>query len=235
MPTLNWIGKEAVANHHNEVRFHLLKDVPDLAGGEEAADNLIVEGDNLLALKALLPHYAKQVKCIYIDSPYNTGQDERDETGKRRGWIYSDNVDSPEIREWLNKVVGPEAEDLSRHDKWLCMMYPRLSILKGFLRSDGVIFASIDEVEYGNLRHLLDEIFGITNRVGTIVWHNVTDNNPTNIAIEHEYVLCYARNKAKLQSEWKSQTVEAKDKLLQIGDDFIRKFPDTKERQEAYT
>ena len=116
MPTLNWIGKKAVENHHQHVPFHLLKDVPELSVGAPDAGNLLVEGDNLLALKALLPYYAGQVKCIYIDPPYNTGEEK---------WVYNDNVNSPEIRKWLGKVVGDEAEDLTRHDKWLCMMYPR--------------------------------------------------------------------------------------------------------------
>ena len=112
MPTLNWIGKEAVVNHHHEVPFHLLKDVPDLACGQPGDGNLIVQGDNLVALKALLPYYAGQVKCIYIDPPYNTG---KENDGK--GWLYNDRVTSPIILEWLNKTVGKEAEDLSRHDK----------------------------------------------------------------------------------------------------------------------
>lgn len=235
MPTLDWIGKRAVRNHHLQIPYRLLKDVPELPCGEPGTGNLIVQGDNLTALKALLPYYAGQVKCIYIDPPYNTGMDERNAAGKRTGWIYSDNVDSPEMREWLNRVVGPEAEDLSRHEKWLCMMYPRLSLLKRFLRQDGVIFASIDEVEYANLRQLLDEIFGINNRVGTIIWHNVTDNNPTNIAIEHEYILCYARNKGQLAPEWKSQNLDVKEKLLEIGADFIKRYPDPHKRQSAYT
>ena len=106
MPTLNWIGKEAVVNHHHAVPFRLLRDVPELSVGEPGAGNLIVQGDNLVALKALLPYYAGQVKCIYIDPPYNTGNE---------GWIYNDNVNSPLIREWLGKAVGREAEDLSRH------------------------------------------------------------------------------------------------------------------------
>src|SRR3989304_4625958 len=102
MPTLNWIGKKAVENHHQHVPFHLLKDVPELSVGAPDAGNLLVEGDNLLSLKALLPYYAGEEK-----------------------WVYNDNVNSPEIRKWLGKVVGDEAEDLTRHDKWLCMMYPR--------------------------------------------------------------------------------------------------------------
>jgi adenine specific DNA methylase Mod len=169
LPTLDWIGKKAVINHHNEVPFHLLREEPELSVGEPGSGNLIVEGDNLTALKALLPYYAGQVKCIYIDPPYNTGVDERGYDGKRTGWIYSDNVNSPEIRKWLNKVVGEEAEDLSRHDKWLCIMYPRLALLQEFLKEDGVLFASIDEIELANLKFILDEIFGIQNRVGTIV------------------------------------------------------------------
>ncbi|KQY55236.1 hypothetical protein ASD14_01760 [Lysobacter sp. Root494] len=182
-----------------------------------------------------MPRYAGQVKCIYIDPPYNTGVDDRDESGSRTGWIYSDNVNSPEISAWLNKVVGSETEDLSRHDKWLCMMYPRLMLLKQFLRDDGVIFVSIDENEYASLRLLLDEIFGISNRVGTIIWKNATDNNPTNIAIEHEYVLCYARYKGKIKKEWKSANLAVKSRLLEIGDEFVLEYSDGVKRQLEYT
>ena len=235
MPSLDWIGKKAVVNHHKQVPFHLLRQNMELSAGDPDSRNLLVQGDNLVALKALLPYYAGQVKCIYIDPPYNTGVDERDESGKRTGWVYDDNVSSPEIKDWLHKVVGAEAEDLSRHDKWLCMMYPRLMMLHEFLKEDGVIFASIDEMEYANLRLLFDEIFGVGNRVGTIIWDNATDNNPTNIAMEHEYILCYAKNKNQLPSVWKSPNLAVKEKLLQIGDDFVEQYPDQKERQEAYT
>ena len=131
MPTLNWIGKEAVVTHHLRVPFQLVNDVPELACGKSGHGNLIVEGDNLVALKALLPYYAGQVKCIYIDPPYNTGNE---------GWVYNDNVNSPVIREWLGKTVGKEGETLDRHDRWLCMMYPRLALLRQFLREDGSIF-----------------------------------------------------------------------------------------------
>jgi adenine-specific DNA-methyltransferase len=143
MPTLDWIGKNAVIRHHKEVPFRLLE--PDVAlshGGAETG-NLIVQGDNLHALKALLPKYAGKVKCIYIDPPYNTGNE---------GWVYNDKVNSPEINRWLGSVVGKEAEDLSRHDKWLCMMYPRMVLLKQFLRDDGAIFVSIDDNEVASLR-----------------------------------------------------------------------------------
>jgi adenine-specific DNA-methyltransferase len=161
MPSLHWIGKEAVVNHHHTVPFHLLRDVPELSVGEPGAGNLIVQGDNLVALKALLPYYAGQVKCIYIDPPYNTGNE---------SWVYNDNVNSPLIREWLGKVVGKEAEDLSRHDKWLCMMYPRLTLLRQFLREDGLIFVSVDENEHRFLATIMDEIFGAENRLETVIW-----------------------------------------------------------------
>ena len=129
MPTLDWIGKGAVLNHHNEVPYRLIHCDGEHSVGAAGEGNLLVEGDNLHALKALLPYYAKKVKCIYIDPPYNTGNE---------NWVYNDNVNAPEIRKWLNETVGKEAEDFSRHDKWLCMMYPRLMLLREFLRDDGV-------------------------------------------------------------------------------------------------
>lgn len=128
MPTLNWIGKDAVVSHHHEVPFHLLKDVPSLACGDPGTGNLVLQADNLLGLKALLPYYAGKVKCIAIDPPYNTGNED---------WIYKDNVNSPEIRQWLGQTVGKEGETLDRHDRWLCMMYPRLALLRQFLSEDG--------------------------------------------------------------------------------------------------
>ena len=161
MPTLNWIGKEAVVNHHHQVPFRMLKDVPDLACGEPGDGNLIVQGDNLVALKALLPYYAGQVKCIYIDPPYNTGNE---------GWAYNDNVNSPVIREWLGKIVGKEGETLDRHDRWLCMMYPRLALLRQFLREDGAIFVSLDDNEIHILRYVMDELFGASNFIATVLW-----------------------------------------------------------------
>ncbi|MCP5545170.1 MAG: site-specific DNA-methyltransferase [Akkermansiaceae bacterium] len=184
MPTLNWIGKDAVVKHHKEVPFRLLEADKKLSFGDPAAGNLIVEGDNLHALKALLPRYAGKVKCICIDPPYNTGNE---------GWVYNDNVNSPEILRWLGQTVGKEAEDLSRHDKWLCMMYPRLVLLKRFLSDDGLILVCMDENEIGNVRLLMDEIFGRFNCLGTIVWNTRnTDNRvKTYFSHDHEYILIY--------------------------------------------
>ena len=192
MPTLNWIGKEAVVNHHHVVPFHLLKDVPDLACGEPGDGNLIVQGDNLVALKALLPYYAGQVKCIYIDPPYNTGNE---------GWAYNDNVNSPVIREWLGKVVGKEGETLDRHDRWLCMMYPRLALLRQFLREDGSIFISLDDSEVQALRYVMDEIFGEQNFVTTIVWEKnyAPKASAKYLSENHDYIVLYAKNKTLWQ------------------------------------
>ncbi|MFZ4536154.1 site-specific DNA-methyltransferase [Propionivibrio sp.] len=197
MPTLNWIGKEAVVKHHKEVPFRLLEPVPELScsprplagpGERESTKdsaNLIVHGDNLHALKALLPRYAGQVKCIYIDPPYNTGNE---------GWAYNDNVNSPEIRRWLGAVVGKEGETLDRHDRWLCMMYPRLVLLRQFLREDGAIFISIDDNEVATLRLLMDEIFGAKNFVATVLWQKVYSpkNSARHLSEDHDYVIIYA-------------------------------------------
>jgi adenine-specific DNA-methyltransferase len=188
MPTLNWIGKDAVIRHHKEVPFRLLEADAALSHGGDTG-NLIVQGDNLHALKALLPKYAGKVKCIYIDPPYNTGNE---------GWVYNDKVNSPEINRWLGSVVGKEAEDLSRHDKWLCMMYPRMVLLKQFLSEDGVIFVSIDDNEVASLRLLMDEIFGRGNFVATIVWKSRAKPSNTGTAKvapqnDAEYILCFKR------------------------------------------
>ncbi len=192
MPTLDWIGKKAVVNHHQDVPYHLLRDVPTLGCGPADSGNLIVEGDNLTALKALLPYYAGQVKCIYIDPPYNTGNE---------GWVYNDNVNSPEINAWLGKVVGKEAEDLSRHDKWLCMMYPRLKLLREFLNADGSIWVSMDDSEIGLLRPLMDEIFGRQRFIACNVWQKrYSRENREAIGDVHEYLLVYAMNPERFKA-----------------------------------
>lgn len=207
MPTLNWIGKEAVVKHHKDVPFRLLEPVPELSCGDPNSGNLIVQGDNLDALKALLPRYAGQVKCIYIDPPYNTGNE---------GWVYNDNVSSPEIRKWLGEVVKKEDETLDRHDRWLCMMYPRLVLLKQFLSDDGAIFVSIDDNEVGNLQALMREIFGSTNEVATIVWEKGKKGDSKLVSVTHEYIVAFARNKAllkKLKVKWRRKKPGVDDVL----------------------
>ncbi|MDI6788264.1 MAG: site-specific DNA-methyltransferase [Planctomycetota bacterium] len=185
MPVLNWIGKEQVVNHDKDVPFRLLNKVSSLSTKEES-ENLIIEGDNLEALKSLMPYYAGQIKCIYIDPPYNTGNEK---------WVYNDRVNSPEIRKWLGKVVGSEGEDLNRHDKWLCMMYPRLKLLRDLLSDDGVIFVSIDDIEVHFLKMVMNEIFGDGCFIEQIIWKNKfgAGAKTKGFISLHEYILCYSK------------------------------------------
>ena len=196
MPTLNWIGKDKVVNHHQEVPYRVLEHKYGFKDGQQTNEetnsgNLIIHGDNLLALKALLPKYQGKVNCIYIDPPYNTGNEK---------WVYNDNVNDPRIKKWLGEVVGVEGEDLSRHDKWLCMMYPRLCLLQKLLAEDGAIFISIDDNEQANLKLLCDEVFGQKNYVKTFIWYTQghTDNQDV-ITHVHEYILMYAKRSEQLK------------------------------------
>ena len=191
MPTLEWIGKDKVVNHHQEVPYRVLErqysyDEAGQHAEDNGSENMIIHGDNLEALKALLPRYEGKVKCIYIDPPYNTGEE---------GWVYNDNVNDPKIKQWLGEVVGKEGEDLTRHDKWLCMMYPRLKLLQKLLSNDGVIFINIGEDEHANLKLICDEIFGVRNYItdfgrqmksGGAKGHYYTPSL--------DYVLTYAKN-----------------------------------------
>lgn len=187
MPVLNWIGKEYIENHDKKIPFRLLKEIKSLSVGE--SENLIIEGDNLEALKALLPYYQNKVKCIFIDPPYNTGNEK---------WVYNDNVNSPKIKQWLGEVVGGQGEDLTRHDKWLCMMYPRLKLLRELLKNEGIIFISIDDSEVVNLRSIMDEIFDENNFIAQLptIMNLKGNNDEFGFAGTHEYVLAYAKNKA---------------------------------------
>ena len=197
MPELEWIGKSKVVNHHLDVPYHVLKRkyVFDASGEHDDGDdggNMIIHGDNLLALKSLLPQYEGRVDCIYIDPPYNTGEEK---------WVYNDNVNDPKIRAWLGKVVGKEGEDLSRHDKWLCMMYPRLKLLRQLLAKDGAIFISIDDNEQASLKLLCDEIFGEGNHITTFIWRKVDSPNDNKVPVtpDHEYILAYAKKISALK------------------------------------
>ena len=194
MPMLEWKGKWHVHAHHMTVPYRPL--VPDDAkslnpGG--ADDNLIIHGDNLHALKALLPRYAGQVKCVYIDPPYNTGNE---------GWMYNDKVNSPLMRQWLKDNGPVDNEDMERHDKWLCMMWPRLQLLKELLSDDGVIFVSIDDNEQHHLRMLMDEIFGEENfrneiavrRYDKNISNQFVEHGLKSLAVGYERALAYAKS-----------------------------------------
>lgn len=198
MPTLDWIGKDKVINHHFDVPYKVLDEKYNY--GDES-ENMIIHGDNLSALKSLLPKYEGKIRCIYIDPPYNTGNE---------GWVYNDNVNDPRIKEWLGKVVGSEGEDLSRHDKWLCMMYPRLKLLHKLLAKDGVIFISIDDNELYNLKMICDEIFGSNCFVANISWQRTYSirNDSKGIPLEVEHILVYS----KLQS-WQPNKLPRTEKM----------------------
>ena len=192
MPTLEWIGKSKVINHHQDVPFRVLEhkysfDENGQHSEDNGSENMIIRGDNLEALKALLPRYEGRVKCIYIDPPYNTGNE---------GWVYNDNVNDPKIKKWLGKVVGKEGEDLTRHDKWLCMMYPRLKLLQKLLVDDGVIFVSLDFHEQPFMRLIMDEIFGASNYVSEIACVNKPSGRSDDkyIATAHESIIVYRKS-----------------------------------------
>ena len=191
MPTLEWIGKSKVINHHQDVPFRVLErkysfDESGQHNEDNGSENMIIRGDNLEALKALLPRYEGRIKCIYIDPPYNTGNE---------GWVYNDNVNDPKIKKWLGEVVGKEGEDLTRHDKWLCMMYPRLKLLQKLLADDGVIFISIDDREQVLLRMICNEIFGENNFLAQFVWQKRTSPDMRKlVSTAHEYVCAYCKD-----------------------------------------
>ena len=193
MPTLNWIGKDKVVGHHNDVPYHVLEHQYGYSAekGQTTepthSGNMIIHGDNLLALKSLMPMYEGRIKCIYIDPPYNTGNE---------NWVYNDNVNDPHIKKWLGEVVGREGEDLSRHDKWLCMMYPRLVLMKKLLSEDGAIFISIGDAEDAQLRKICDEIFGVTCFVANIAWQKTYSprNDKKGLPTETEHLYVYGKN-----------------------------------------
>lgn len=195
MPTLSWVGKSKVINHHHDVPFRVLRHQSRFAAPEgfpaNSTDNRIIHGDNLEALKSLLPEFEGRVNCIYIDPPYNTGNE---------NWVYNDAVNDPKIKKWLGQVVGKEGEDLSRHDKWLCMMYPRLKLLHRLLADDGILLVSVDENEHRHLELVLEELFGAPNRVETMIWKKSYGggSKSKHIVNLHEYIVCFAKDIEKV-------------------------------------
>ena len=181
MPTLDWIGKKKVVNHHLDVPFKVLENKYTYSADNKAttSQNKIIHGDNLEALKSLLPEYEGRIDCIYIDPPYNTGNE---------GWIYNDNVNDPRIKKWLGEVVGKESEDFTRHDKWLCMMYPRLKLLQKLLSEDGKLVISISFHELHNLLLLLKELFS-TKQIIPITVQTSGGKPSGGFNFTHEYLV----------------------------------------------
>lgn len=207
MPSLNWIGKEKIITHHAEVPFRVLEHRYGFnsASPEDdslvGAGNIIIHGDNLAALKSLLPEYEGQVDCIYIDPPYNTGNEK---------WRYNDNVNEPHLLRWLGEVVGAEGEDFTRHDKWLCMMYPRLVLLRQLLSEKGAIFISIDDNEVSRLRTICDDIFGANCFKGDVIWHKTYSprNDSKGIPTETDHILVYSKSK-----DWLPKRLERAEEM----------------------
>ncbi len=189
MPTLDFKGKQHIYAHHLTVPYRTIEaDKSRSCNPSDINDNLIIYGDNLHALKALLPRYANRIKCIYIDPPYNTGNEE---------WCYNDNVNSQLMQQWFTENTPVDNEDLERHDKWLCMMWPRLHLLQELLAEDGIIFISIDDNEHHHLRMLMDEIFGAENFIGTFLWKKKgtsTNVRGTSVSAIADYQLCYRKS-----------------------------------------
>ena len=213
MPTLEFKGKQHIYAHHLTVPYRPLEpDETRSCNPTDTDDNLIIHGDNLHALKALLPRYANRIKCIYIDPPYNTGNE---------GWVYNDNVNSPLMKQWLTENAPVDNEDLERHDKWLCMMWPRLHLLKELLAEDGVIFISIDNNEQHHLRMLMNEIFGKENFIESLIWRSRLGRGATarNTATLHEYITAYAKDIASVEfrEDKRVREMESRERLRQWG------------------
>jgi adenine-specific DNA-methyltransferase len=214
---LNWPGKSACFKAIQTPSMGTLLPAPEESVNFDTTENLIIEGGNLEALKLLQKSYIGKVKMIYIDPPYNTGNE---------SWVYNDNVNSPDIHHWLGEVVGKEGETLDRHDRWLCMMYPRLVMLKQFLRKDGAIFISIDDNEVGNLQALMREVFSAANEVATIVWQGGKKGDSKLVSVAHEYIVVFARDKAFLkerQTKWRRKKAGA-DEVLEFYQDLRAKL-----------
>ena len=184
MPTLDWIGKSKVVNHHLDVPYKTLErqysfDKDGEHKEDNGSENMIIHGDNLEALKSLLPQYEGRIKCIYIDPPYNTGNEK---------WVYNDNVNDPKIRKWLGEIVGQDGDDFCRHDKWLCMMYPRLRLLQKLCTDDGYIVISISYHELHNLISLCKEIFA-TKQIVTVTVQTSGGKPSGGFNYVHEYLV----------------------------------------------
>ncbi|MBN4049498.1 site-specific DNA-methyltransferase [bacterium AH-315-N03] len=232
--SFTWHGKSRARQIAQMPSTGTLRPCPEESVNWDTTKNIFIEGDNLEVLKLLQKSYHRKVKAIYIDPPYNTGKE----------FIYPDkwqeNLDT--YLRYTGQVDGEglklsaNSETSGRyHTTWLNMMYPRLRLARNLLNEQGVIFVSIDDNETHNLKQLLDEVFGSENWLGTVVWKNATDNNPSQIAVEHEYIHVYSREKASLASAWRTPVSAVKDALIEIGEELASEYHDETELQAAYT
>lgn len=218
---LTWPGKKEAILLANTRTTKTLRPLKEKSVDFDNTENIYIEGDNLEALKILQESYLNKIKCIYIDPPYNTGND----------FIYNDNFnkntndeleDSGQVDEEGNRLITNTESNGRFHSDWLNMIYPRLKLSRNLLRNDGVIFISIDENEYVNLKKVCDEIFGEKNYVATFIWRKTSNPNSTgnNIGIEHEYIVTYSR------------TDEYKLKFLPLDTSDIEKYTGTDEFEQ---
>lgn len=219
---LQWEGKKLYRQRIPTPR--MLEAVPELSFGSDVG-NMIIEGDNLQVLASLKSRYAGQVDVVYIDPPYNRGLDDFRYSDKR---YFDPDADDSDAR-YISNVDG------GRHTKWLNFMAPRIYMLREMLHDErGVILISINDIELFRLGILMTEIFGEDNLVGTLVWKGSNDNNPTRIAVDHEYVLCYAKDKSRLPSVWKGKESETKTELLDLYEELRAQLTSIEEIEKEF-
>lgn len=233
---LNWPGKREALLAANAPIAKTLRPCREESVDFDNTKNLFIEGDNLDALKLLQETYLGQIKLIYLDPPYNRK--------KGNNLVYRDDfvgntyeylTQSNQADEQGNRLVANTESNGRFHSDWLGMMYQRLRVARNLLAPTGVIAISIDDAETANVLHLCYEVFGESNFLGTLIWKNATDNNPSNIAIEHESIHVFARSKDDLEGVWKSSVSDIKEVVVKIGSDLIEKYSDPSELQSVYT
>jgi len=237
---LNWAGKGDAFRALQTPTTTTLAPAREESVNFDETENIFIEGENLEVLKVLQKAYYGKVKMIYIDPPYNTGSD---------SFVYPDKF-SESREDYLKRIEAKDEEGFvlkegqfrenskdsgHYHSNWLSMMYPRLFLARNLLREDGVIFVSIDDNEMHNLRLLLNDIFGEENFLGILVWKNATDNNPSRIAVEHEYICVFAKNSTFCKPVWKSKESDSKRMLLEIGEKLTKEYETLETLQAAYT
>ncbi|GAA3707628.1 hypothetical protein GCM10022204_26970 [Microlunatus aurantiacus] len=210
---MHWHGRRSYRSRVPAPR--VLESVPELSHGP-ASGNMVIEGDNLQVMLSLRSQYSDSFDVVYIDPPYNRGGNDFRYSDAR----FHDPDADPDDAEYVSN------EDGEKHTKWLNYMAPRLVAIWNLMADSGVIFISINDVELGRLMMLADEIFDETNRIGVIAWKGSSDNNPSRIVIEHEYVVCYAKNIKKVPQRWRTPEDEVKEALLEQYDELSKETPD---------
>ena len=232
--SFNWHGKSRARRIAQTPSTGTLRPCREESVNWDTTQNIFIEGDNLEVLKLLQKSYHKRVKMIYIDPPYNTGKE----------FIYPDKYQDNLVTylrftgqyndEGFKQSSNSETSG-RYHTNWLNMMLPRLKLARNLLTGDGVMFISIDDHEVHNLRGLCDALFGEENWIGTVIWKNATDNNPSRVAVEHEYIHIYAKNIGRVDVAWKTKVSDIKTQLAGVAREFIENYPNDIKRQEAYT